>query len=218
MADTDLARLAASAGHTDAAKRLSRVDWLTTAIRIFVEEGVEAVRITRLATALDVTRGSFYWHFKDRDDLMGGLVAFWKEKNTTALVGATAEASSLAEGVLSFFESVIDDGKFDPRLDQAMRDWSRRAPEIREAVDEADATRIKVLKAFFLKFGYSESEAYIRSRVAYYTQIGYHALNVEERLAERLQYLEEYYEIFTGVPLEPEAAAAFRARHLPDGA
>jgi AcrR family transcriptional regulator len=65
---------------------LSRGDWVAVALGILADEGIEAVRITRLAVDLGVTRGSFYWHFKDRDDLLAALIAAWEARNTKALI------------------------------------------------------------------------------------------------------------------------------------
>ena len=46
--------------------RLGRDDWLDAAFRAAVEHGFDGVRVLTLADTLQVTRGSFYWHFKDR--------------------------------------------------------------------------------------------------------------------------------------------------------
>ena len=62
-------------------KSLSREDWLDAARRVFVESGIDDVKIDRLAKAMKVTRGSFYWHFKDLEDLQGALLQDWQERN-----------------------------------------------------------------------------------------------------------------------------------------
>ncbi|KLK90088.1 hypothetical protein AA309_27675 [Microvirga vignae] len=215
MSDQELLRKAAAGGQDDeAARRLGRSDWLATAVQIFLSEGIEAVRITRLADALSVTRGSFYWHFKDRDDLLDGLIAFWSQKNTAAILSAIEGAGTLLDGILAIFDAWIDPGRFDPRLDQAMRDWARRSDAVRSAVAEADDIRVRAIEALFARFGYGSPEAFIRARIFYFTQIGYYALSLEEPLAQRLSYLEAYYETFTGVPMDSEAAAAYRSKHL----
>jgi AcrR family transcriptional regulator len=56
---------------------LARRDWIDAGLELLVGKGVDHVKITRLADALGVTRGSFYWHFKDRDDLLSALVEDW---------------------------------------------------------------------------------------------------------------------------------------------
>jgi AcrR family transcriptional regulator len=199
--------------------RLGRADWIAAALELLIEEGVDAVRITRLAEALAVTRGSFYWHFKDRDDLLAALIARWRRRNTAAVVSAVRDAADLADGILRLFDAWIDPARFDPRLDSALRDWARRAPAVRAAVERADGERVAAIAALFERAGQANPMAFIRARVIYFGQVGYYALGIDEPMAERLGYLESYYRAFTGESLDPEVAAAYRARHLePEGA
>ena len=53
---------------------------------------------------------------------------------------------------------------FDPRLDLAVREWSRRSPKIRALVDSEDNQRIEALRQFYLRFDYAMPEALIRAR------------------------------------------------------
>jgi len=191
-------------------KQLQRIDWLLSALEIFVAEGIDAVRITRLAQNLGVTRGSFYWHFENREDLIDALVSYWKDKNTRAVTESVANASNLAEGIFRFFETCIDAALFDPRLDLALREWARRSSEVRNMVDFEDEARITSLCEFFTRFGYAMPDALIRARVLYYSQIGFYALEVKEPLATRLSYTAAYFECFTGQQLNPLDAENFR--------
>jgi len=211
MSDTKLLRDVAERGTlTPERNQLQRFDWLQTALEIFIAEGIEAVRVTRLADDLKVTRGSFYWHFKNREDLLHSLVSFWKDKNTAAITGAIGRAMSLAEGILGFFEICLDDTQFDPRLDLALREWARRSASIRKLVDGEDAARIEALGQFYQRFDFPMPQALIRARVLYYSQIGFYALGTRESLDTRLGYTEAYFEAFTGQQLTPLEASRFR--------
>ena len=212
MSDTNLLRAVAARGSADR-KQLQRFDWLEKALEIFVAEGIDAVRITRLAEDLGVTRGSFYWHFENREDLIDALVEFWKSKNTAALTASVEHAQSLDEGILRFFEICVDASQFDPRLDLAIREWARRSSKIHRLVDEEDQTRINSLSRFFERFDYPMPEALIRARVLYYSQIGFYALEVKETLPTRLGYTEAYFQCFTGRDLPMTQAKRFR-KHI----
>ena len=59
--------------------RLSRDDWLDAAFDAVVEGGFDSVRVLLLADRLGVTRGSFYWHFKDHADLVDSLIRRWHQ-------------------------------------------------------------------------------------------------------------------------------------------
>ena len=212
MSDTSLLEEIANRGISSTErKQLQRLDWLMKALEIFVAEGIDAVRITRLAQELGVTRGSFYWHFQNREDLIDALVSYWKDKNTSAITESVTTAASLAEGIFRFFETCIDAALFDPRLDLALREWARRSSAVRSMVDIEDEARIASLREFFARFGYAMPQALIRARVLYYSQIGFYALEVQESLATRLSYTEAYFECFTGQLLKPTDAENFRS-------
>ena len=216
MSDTSLLRAVAERGVTSPERnQLQRFDWLLKALEIFVEEGIDSIRITRLANELGVTRGSFYWHFQNREDLIDSLVSFWKDKNTAAITDSVEQASSLADGIFRFFETCIDNSQFDPRLDLALREWARRSTAIRELLDSEDETRIEALRQFYLRFDYPMPQALIRARVLYYSQIGFYALGTRESLETRLGYTEAYFEAFTGQQLTARESADFR-RHILD--
>ncbi len=211
MPDTSLLKAVAARGAPiPDRKQLQRFDWLQRALEVFVSEGIDAVRITRLADDLGVTRGSFYWHFENREDLIDALVSYWKDKNTAAISQSVSSATSLADGIFRFFETCIDTASFDPRLDLAIREWSRRSAPIRELVDREDAARIDALRHFYSSYDYPMPQALIRARVLYYSQIGFYALEIEEPLTTRLGYTESYFECFTGQKLDSQQAGKFR--------
>ena len=78
--------------------QLDRNDWIEGAIDVLSDQGVAGLRVEVLAKSFGVTKGSFYWHFKDRQDLLDAVVGVWKEgrlrdieKQTTASSGKELE-------------------------------------------------------------------------------------------------------------------------------
>ncbi|MGO7501181.1 hypothetical protein ACC681_38310, partial [Rhizobium ruizarguesonis] len=64
--------------------------------------GVDSVKILPLAKKINLSRTSFYWFFKDREEMLAGLVARWREKNTGNIIKQSeAYAESLAEAMLN---------------------------------------------------------------------------------------------------------------------
>ena len=208
--------LHASPRQTNRPPRLNAADWTEEALEVLVHEGIGAVQITALARRLNVTRGSFYWHFDSRDALLDALLAEWRARNTGVMMGAIADTDRLDDGILALFSVWVDHSRFHADLDQAIRDWARRDAALRKAVKAEDEARVTAIAGFFERHGYATQEAYIRARVIYFTQISYHALRMEddETLTERLGYLEEYFLCFTGRRINPDIAAAHRAAHL----
>lgn len=211
---TVAAGLPVMAGDAAGGATLARADWIAAARTVLVAEGVDAVKVTRLADALGVTRGSFYWHFADRADLLDALLEQWERQNTRAVVEAADGALDLIGGILGLFDVWVDEARFDPALDGAVRDWARREGKVRKAMEKADDARVRAIAALFARAGYGAAEAFIRARIIYFTQIGYYALGISETLTRRMGYLESYFEGFTGRKLPAEIADAYRARHM----
>ncbi|HCY99672.1 MAG: hypothetical protein A3D16_22260 [Rhodobacterales bacterium RIFCSPHIGHO2_02_FULL_62_130] len=177
----------------------TREDWLAAALQILIEEGASAVKVLTLAQRLGGSRSSFYWFFKDRDALLAALLEYWSARNTKAITDrASKPAASVSQAVLHVFECWADPALFDAKLDFAVREWARRAPDIREAVHRADAERLSALSAMFARFCPDPKEAIVRARTLYFMQIGYYALDVQETNAQRGALLEHYVEVFSG--------------------
>ena len=191
---------------------LGREDWIEAGITLLANQGVGAVKITQLAEDLGVTRGSFYWHFKDRSDLLTALVKVWDQRNTKALLAAVENPGDFADCILAVFECWLSAEPFAPRLDTAMRDWSHHAEEVRQAVKRADRKRIKAIAGVFERHGFPSPEANIRARVIYYTQVGYYTLEEGESITQRNKSLAAYFRAFTGRDLDEQAVKAFHKR------
>ncbi|TIT75840.1 MAG: TetR/AcrR family transcriptional regulator, partial [Mesorhizobium sp.] len=66
--------------------KVTRDDWMKLALETLISEGVEAVRVLALGQKLNVSRSSFYWYFKSRQDLLDQLLDFWRNNNTRFIV------------------------------------------------------------------------------------------------------------------------------------
>ena len=202
-------RVAAPAQPPSSAK-VSRRVWLEAARRILIEKGVDHVRILTLSQSLRVSRSSFYWHFKDRADLLEQLVGLWRKANTVQIVRqAERRSSDIVEGVLNVFACWTAASPFDPRLDFAMREWSRRDVALHRIVLAEDAACVDAIASLFRRHGYDEKDAFVRARIMYFTQIGYYALELGETEEERLRYTANYVSTFTGVSPMPEQMAFY---------
>jgi AcrR family transcriptional regulator len=79
--------------------KATRQDWINLALEALVSEGVESVRILPFAQTLGVSRSSFYWYFKSRQDLLDQLLDHWRNTNTRAII-ERAEACSIRASTL----------------------------------------------------------------------------------------------------------------------
>ncbi|MEX0303058.1 MAG: TetR/AcrR family transcriptional regulator [Leisingera sp.] len=194
--------------------RLGEDDWLAAAYEVLTESGVEAVKVMPLAKRLGVSRTSFYWHFKDREELLEAMIRRWEEKNTGNLVARTeAYAESIAEALFNLFDCWIDPELFDARLDLAIRNWARNDAALQDRLDQADARREHAMIEMFLRFGYDRQDALVRCKAMIYTQIGYISMQVSESTGYRITLMPGYIEVFSGNPPAQRDLERFLARH-----
>jgi AcrR family transcriptional regulator len=188
--------------------------WLAVAYDTLLESGVDSVRILLLAKRLNLSRTSFYWFFKDREELLAGLLAQWRDKNTGNFVKqANAYAETLVEGLLNVSDCWFDTSLFDSKFEFAVRSWALQSPDVQDEVHKADETRLAALSALFRRFGHGELSADVRARTVYLTQIGYISMQSYEDLALRLARMPDYMEVFSGVAPQQREMDRFLARH-----
>jgi AcrR family transcriptional regulator len=192
--------------------KATREDWVDCALTVLAVEGVARVTILGLSERLGVSRSSFYWYFKDREELHDALLARWEGKNTRAIERETeAPAATVNEAVCNVFRCWVNPGVFSPRLDFAIREWARASVKARSALDRSDSERTSAIRAMFERFGFAGEDALVRARVLYYMQIGYYALDLREPTEARLALTPYYLETFTGEQATDADMASFRA-------
>ncbi len=188
--------------------------WLEAAYGSLLESGVDAVKILPLAKKLGLSRTSFYWFFKDRDELLAALVWRWREKNTGNLIKQSeAYAETIVEAMLNVFDCWLDKRIFDSPFEFAVRSWALQSNAILVEVQKADQLRLDALTRMFVRFGYKETSADVRARTIYLVQIGYITMQAKEDLAMRMKRIPEYVEIFTGEAPQQRELDRFFARH-----
>lgn len=186
---------------TSPVENLTREDWIKAARKALIRGGIAAIKVDSLARQLHVTRGSFYWHFKDRSDLMRSLLLDWKHSNTDPFRRVTQDnIGRPADQLAEFFCIWLRANEFDPDYDSAVRDWARVSASVTRLVKQVDDARIDVLKTLFNELKYSPIEAEIRARVMYYHQVGYYALRVRETIEYRRSLFPTYYKVLVGRP------------------
>jgi len=148
---------------------LDRDAWIRGAVAVLAEHGVERLRVEVLAKRLGVTKGSFYWHFKDRRDLQDAVLDYWKEgrisdirKQTQAQPGG--EAAALLHTIEVYSSARNRKGI---AIEAAVRDWARRDAQAATVVEQVDSERLTCACRLFLACGLEEHEARARSLLLY---------------------------------------------------
>lgn len=149
--------------------------WTAAATEVLVDQGIDHVRVDVLARQLGVTRGSFYWHFRDREALLRSVLQAWRELSTEQLTLRLSTAHDDPRQQLRDVLSLPLRGRAAARaarIELAIRAWARRDALARHAVDEADASRIAYIAQVFSALGFAVAEARARAFLLYAFVVG----------------------------------------------
>ena len=162
--------------------QLDRAAWVQAALDTLADEGVTGIRVEVLAKRLHVTKGSFYWHFKDRQDLLAGVLDVWKEGRIRDIIKQTRPEPGKEQAQLFHVIDVYSASrnKKGILIELAMREWARRDSLAAATVEEVDAWRLRCARELFLAIGLPFHEASTRSMLLYAYVFGVSMMNCEK--------------------------------------
>lgn len=155
--------------------RLTAGDWVDVGFTVLGEDGIEGVKVDRMAERLGVTKGSFYWHFRDLDDFLEALATRWAGEMgdrylATAGPRDLPPATRMQNRLRAFLSRRVRS------LDREMRHWACMDERARAALEKTDGRIFAQMTADLREMGFSETEAEWRASVLFYASVGYAAV------------------------------------------
>lgn len=161
---------------------LTREDWTRAALDAMGTGGVKAVAVDRLAKTLGASRGSFYWHFSDRRELIDAALALWEQENTTDLAPGILEVGEPVEQLRLLLREVYEKPVDDIEITLAS---AGHDPLVAAAFARVTNLRLDILRDIFARMGLDAEEAEARGWLAYSFYLGHHQLGRNEGAARR---------------------------------
>ena len=147
-----------------------RDEWIGAAAQAMSDGGLEAVRVEAIARDLSVTKGSFYWHFKDRPALLEAVLERWEEAARSSLEAAAAQPTPEQRIGSLFRQLARPTGGLS---DAEVRAWARRERAVAERVAEMELRRVVFLKEQLSAMGASLVDAHRRAEAGYLAAIAW---------------------------------------------
>lgn len=151
------------------ANRLTKQDWIAHGFLVLKTEGHGGLKADKMVKALMVSRGSFYWHFKDIDDFRSCLLTAWRADITETVIGELRQMPDGVEQIQELLSRVLS---IPQGLEAAIRYWSGQDRNVAQAVAEVDRLRVDYLTKVLMNLGLSETTARARAAILAWAYIG----------------------------------------------
>ncbi len=160
------------------ADSLTRMGWTIAATAALGNVGIDGVRVEALARQLKTSKGSFYWHFRDRADLLDAILTLWEDEGTEQVIAMAAHLASPAERLHAVLEEAV---RFDVHgaavsaVEGALRAWAAQDEAAAARVRAVDARRVDYLRDELLALGHAPEMAQRHAEGLYLALLGYYA-------------------------------------------
>ena len=164
-----------SPAKTSGAVPLGPQQWLAAAWQELARHGVASVRVEPLAARLGVTKGSFYWHYRDRAALLAALLADWEQRATQSVIALVDASSEAPRERLAELLRLTTSAPEAPDVEHAIRAWGTHDASVRKRLARIDKRREGYVEDLLVAAGVPRENAGLRARALYLAVIGEYA-------------------------------------------
>ncbi|HEX6832063.1 MAG TPA: helix-turn-helix domain-containing protein [Rudaea sp.] len=157
--------------------RLSAADWEHAALDLIADQGVGAVAVEALARQLGVTKGSFYWHFPNREALLKAALERWEKTDTDAIFGQVEPIADPRARLCELFRRTGREAKSHVIYSALLRALDH--PLVQPVMARVSQRRMDFLTRAYRQVGMNRSAAAHRARLAYAAYVGFLQLNLQ---------------------------------------
>ena len=171
--------------------RTPRNRWIEEGLRALGDGGPEAMRIEPLAQALGVSKGGFYWHFKDRQSLFEEMLDAWERTWVDEVIEAVeAENEDARSRLRRLFALAVASGSELLKVELAIRDWARREEAVAERLRHVDNRRMNYMRSLFGAICEDDDDVEARCLLVFSLFVGSHFVSADHGGRSRAQVLE----------------------------
>lgn len=148
---------------------LTKEKWVQHGLRTLEKEGFGALKAEPLAKTLKVSRGSFYWHFKDIGMFQRAVLDLWRQRATLQVIEEIDELSNGSDRLSALMRKAFNS---DRDLERAVRAWAIPNPEAASVVALVDNERINYISDLLVARDTADKSARSKATFLYWAYLG----------------------------------------------
>jgi len=150
---------------------LSAGDWEQQALVLIAEKGIRSVAVESLAKRMGVTKGSFYWHFNNRESLLEQSLIRWEKHDAANLQASLGAIEDPRERLRSFFRRTGRE-KLTHNVYSSLCMASDH-PQVEPLLERVAERRMQHIEKAFEEIGFDPQAASHRARLTYSAYLGF---------------------------------------------
>jgi len=171
--------------------RTPRNRWIEEGLSALAAGGPDAVRIESLAQALGVSKGGFYWHFKDRQSLLQEMLDAWERTWVDEVIETVeAENEDARSRLRRLFALALASGGEVLKIELAIRNWARHDKAVAKRLKRVDNRRMDYMRSLFGAICEDDDEVEARCLLTFSLFIGSPFITADHGGRNRAQVLE----------------------------
>ncbi len=149
----------------------TREDWLDLGLKFINKKGQSALVVEKMAKSLNVSKTSYYWHFKTRDDFLLELAEHWVKEGTISYIKASQKYKYNREKLFHLTKEVFIQGHGLNSI-RFWRDISKKNSTIANIVKDLETQRLEYIQ-LLLSSEFDTNEAKNRADMLYHYFLGW---------------------------------------------
>lgn len=122
--------------------------WIVKALESLKEVGHYNLSINEIGQSLNLSRGSFYHHFKNTSEFYEEVLSYWLNLGTEKIWEMASNNENLSE-IKRLHQFAWN---LDHLLDLEIRAWALHNPKVKAYLTQADQNRIKYMQSVYASF------------------------------------------------------------------
>ena len=177
-------------------KKYTREQWLQKSLEAISGKGFGRVVIDNIVTSLGVTKGSFYWHFKDRNDFLEKLITYWDDTFTKIVMYHINESEAGPRERLLELMLYITRNRL-ASYDAAITTLTHNEPQISNQIAKVFESRMQFVATLFAEMGYKEADLEMRSRMLVMFMSQEQNMPTQKPLKEQIKFMKKAHALLT---------------------
>lgn len=149
--------------------RKSKKDWFWAGVEFINKDGAKKLTIDALCQHIQMTKGSFYHHFRGMDDFVESFLVFFEQEGTLQIIERVEQEKTPQARIKLLIELST---QYPPELEVGMRSWAHQDERVRKVFERVDQQRVDYLTKLWLPLVNDEAIAQVRGRMLYTILIG----------------------------------------------